>query len=143
VALICKSETAMILLLFGFGLAFGQPLAPTAAPTDAEWTVPKECVASFKYYDVSYNGCTKTGTDGEGETDPWCATETDDDGNFVVGSGNYAWCPTDTVSSAYQCARFTPIALRGGVNDSNVRNGVFRCGRRCSSTSSSVQSRRE
>ena len=67
VALICKSETAMILLLFGFGLAFGQPLAPTAAPTDAEWTVPKECVASFKYYDVSYNGCTKTGTDGEGE----------------------------------------------------------------------------
>ena len=53
--------------------------------------VPSTCVP-FKYYEVLYDGCTAVGTGGEGTSDAWCATATDDDGSFVVGSGNYEYC---------------------------------------------------
>jgi hypothetical protein len=54
--------------------------------------VPSTCV-SFKYYGVLYDGCTTIGTgDHRIISDAWCATATDDGGNFVVDSSNFEYC---------------------------------------------------
>jgi hypothetical protein len=57
--------------------------------------LPQDCVPSFKYYDVAYQGCTTVDTGGVGVTEPWCATRTDDEGGYVIGSNDFAWCPAD------------------------------------------------
>ena len=54
----------------------------------------KECVFPFKFDGITYNECIYKGNKAN-ETEPWCSTKTNSNGNHVSGQGNWGFCSSE------------------------------------------------
>lgn len=73
---------------FAFGATTGNFTYEVPDNTTGSWDTTG-CILPFTYYGVSYDTCTNMGTGGTGTyPDYWCATKVNEEGAFVVGSGN-------------------------------------------------------
>ena len=57
-----------------------------------------ECVFPFNFGGVTYDGCIFVGTAYPGETRPWCSTQTDGNGDHVMGQGKWGYCSAEASS---------------------------------------------
>ena len=55
----------------------------------------QQCVFPFNFDGVTYDGCIFVGTAYPGETRPWCSTQTDGNGDHVMGQGKWGYCSAE------------------------------------------------
>ena len=67
---------------------------PTGCTTVSGPDPGKECVFPFNFNGVTYNACTLDGN-ADDETEPWCSTLTDSNGDHVGGQGNWGFCSSN------------------------------------------------
>ena len=70
---------------------------PTGCTTVSGPDPGKACVFPFNFNGVTYNACTLDGNTA-GQTEPWCSTLTDANGDHIGSQGNWGFCSSNCAS---------------------------------------------